>query len=107
MCLACVTDVFSRMVIGWSMASHRKTDLVVDAVTMAVHRRGGHVPGVIRHGDRGGSTAPTSSSGSCAATARWPAWAASRTAATTPWPKACSLRSSASCSTLCRHPDGD
>ncbi len=52
--LACVTDVFSRMVIGWSMASHRKTDLVVDAVAMAVHRRGGHVPGVIHHSDRGG-----------------------------------------------------
>jgi putative transposase len=52
--LACVTDVFSRMVIGWSMASHRKTGLVVDAVTMAVHRRGGHVPGVIHHSDRGG-----------------------------------------------------
>ena len=51
--LACVTDVFSRLVIGWSMASHRKTDLVVDAVTMAVHRRGGHVPGVIHHSDRG------------------------------------------------------
>ena len=52
--LACVTDVFSRMVLSWSMASHRKTDLVVDAVTMAVHRRGGHVPGVIHHSDRGG-----------------------------------------------------
>jgi putative transposase len=52
--LACVTDVFSRMVLGWSMASNRKTDLVVDAVTMAVHRRGGHVPGVIHHSDRGG-----------------------------------------------------
>jgi putative transposase len=52
--LACVTDVFSRMVIGWSMASHRKTDLVVDAVAMAVARRGGHVPGVIHHSDRGG-----------------------------------------------------
>ena len=52
--LACVTDVFSRLVIGWSMASHRKTDLVVDAVTMAVHRRGGRVPGVIHHSDRGG-----------------------------------------------------
>ncbi len=51
--LACVTDVFSRMIIGWSMASHRKTDLVVDAVTMAVGRRGGHVPGVIHHSDRG------------------------------------------------------
>jgi putative transposase len=36
------------------MASHRKTQLVVDAVTMAVHRRGGHVPGVIHHSDRGG-----------------------------------------------------
>lgn len=36
------------------MASHRKTDLVVDAVTMAVHHRGGHVPGVIHHRDRGG-----------------------------------------------------
>lgn len=52
--LACVTDVYSRMILGWSMASHRKTDLVVDAVTMAVHRRGGRVPGVIHHSDRGG-----------------------------------------------------
>ncbi len=52
--VACVTDVFSRMVLGWSMASHRKTDLVVDAVSMAVARRGGHVPGVIHHSDRGG-----------------------------------------------------
>jgi len=51
--LACVTDVFSRMIVGWSMASHRKTELVVDAVTMAVGRRGGHVPGVIHHSDRG------------------------------------------------------
>lgn len=52
--LACVTDVFSRLVLGWSMASHRKTDLVVDAVTMAVARRGGNVAGVIHHSDRGG-----------------------------------------------------
>jgi putative transposase len=52
--LACVTDVYSRLVLGWSMASHRKTDLVVDAVAMAVNRRGGHVPGVIHHSDRGG-----------------------------------------------------
>jgi hypothetical protein len=97
--LACVTDVFSRMVIGWSMASHRKTDLVVDAVAMAVHRRGGHVPGVITTATAAGSTAPTHSSGSCAGTARWPAWAASRTASITRWPKACSPRWSASCST--------
>jgi putative transposase len=29
--LACVTDVFSRVVVGWSMASHHKAGLVVDA----------------------------------------------------------------------------
>ena len=52
--LACVTDVYSRLVVGWSMAAHRKSDLVCDAVQMAVHHRGGHVPGVIHHSDRGG-----------------------------------------------------
>ncbi len=51
--LGCVTDVFSRLEIGWSRAGHRKTDLVVDAVS-TVHRRGGHVPGLIHHSDRAG-----------------------------------------------------
>lgn len=35
------------------MASHPKTDLIADVVAMAVHRRGGHVPGVIHHIDHG------------------------------------------------------
>jgi putative transposase len=56
--LATVLDVFSRRVIGWSMASHRKTVLVVDAVAMAVARRRGEgssgVAGVIHHSDHGG-----------------------------------------------------
>jgi putative transposase len=56
--LATVIDVFSRRVIGWSMNSTRKTDLVVDAVTMAVtNRRGEGAPGVvgvIHHSDHGG-----------------------------------------------------
>jgi len=102
--LACVTDVFSRMIVGWSMASHRKTELVVDAVTMAVGRRGGHVPGVIHHSDRDDplnlrSTPATPWSVSCAATGCSRAWAASRTAMTTRWPRACSPPWSASCST--------
>ena len=33
--LACVTDVFSRLIIGWSMAEHMRTDLIADALTMA------------------------------------------------------------------------
>jgi putative transposase len=56
--LATVIDVFSRRVIGWSMNSSRKTDLVVDAVKMAVANR--HVDGftgvvgVVHHSDHGG-----------------------------------------------------
>lgn len=52
--LAVVLDVYSRRVIGWSMSSNRKTQLVVDAVAMAVARRGGNVAGVIQHSDHGG-----------------------------------------------------
>jgi putative transposase len=52
--LATVLDVFSRRVVGWSMDSHRKTQLVCDAVAMAVTNRGGQVAGVIHHSDRGG-----------------------------------------------------
>lgn len=52
--LAIVLDVFSRRVVGWSMDSHRKTELVCDAVKMAVLNRGGQVRGVIHHSDRGG-----------------------------------------------------
>lgn len=52
--LAIVLDAFSRRVVGWSMDTHRKTQLVVDAVTMAVANRGGRVAGVIHHSDQGG-----------------------------------------------------
>ncbi|MFI1183613.1 IS3 family transposase [Streptomyces sp. NPDC020799] len=51
--LACVMDICSRRVLGWSMATHMRTELVVDALTMAVAARGGHVAGVIFHADRG------------------------------------------------------
>jgi transposase InsO family protein len=51
--LACVLDICSRRVLGWSMATHMRTELVIDALTMAVATRGGHVDGVIFHADRG------------------------------------------------------
>ncbi len=35
------------------MATHMRTELVVDALTMAVAARGGQVAGVIFHADRG------------------------------------------------------
>ncbi|MGW2939659.1 IS3 family transposase [Streptomyces sp. NPDC001156] len=51
--LACVLDVCSRRVLGWSMATHMRTELVTDALKMAVATRGGSVDGVIFHADRG------------------------------------------------------
>ena len=37
--LAVVIDLFSRQVVGWSMAAHMKTQLVNDAFQMAVWKR--------------------------------------------------------------------
>lgn len=51
--LATVIDLFSRRVIGWSVASHMRTELVADALKMAAATRGGHVDGVVFHSDRG------------------------------------------------------
>ncbi|MCO5316470.1 MAG: IS3 family transposase [Solirubrobacterales bacterium] len=50
--LAAVQDAYSRRIVGWSMAEHMRTDLVVDALKMAVKRRRPD-PGVIHHSDRG------------------------------------------------------
>ncbi|MDP9485181.1 MAG: IS3 family transposase [Actinomycetota bacterium] len=50
--LAFLLDAHSRRVVGWSMASHLKTELVVDALEMAVWRRKPSA-GLIHHTDRG------------------------------------------------------
>ncbi len=50
--LAFVLDVYSRRIVGWSMASHLRTELVVDALEMAVWRRK-LAAGLVHHSDRG------------------------------------------------------
>jgi putative transposase len=50
--LAHVQDLFSRRIVGWSMASHARKELVIDAVEMAVERRR-PAKGVIHHSDHG------------------------------------------------------
>jgi putative transposase len=37
--LAVVVDAWSRKVVGWAMATHRRTELVLDALNMAVGQR--------------------------------------------------------------------
>ena len=50
--LAVVIDVFSRRVVGWAMASHMRSSLVVNALEMALAQR--KPRGAIHHSDQGG-----------------------------------------------------
>ena len=50
--LAAVQDLYSRRIVGWSMADHMRAELVVDALKMAVHRRQPE-KGLIHHSDQG------------------------------------------------------
>jgi putative transposase len=49
--LAVVVDAWSRRVVGWSMATHLRTELVLDALNMALGQR--RPQGVIHHSDQG------------------------------------------------------
>jgi putative transposase len=50
--LAVVLDVFSRRVVGWAMADHLRTELVLDALDMAIWNRR-PAAGLIHHSDQG------------------------------------------------------
>lgn len=50
--LAVVLDAFSRRIVGWSMANHLRTGLVLDALEMAVGQR--RPCDVVHHSDQGG-----------------------------------------------------
>jgi putative transposase len=50
--LATILDACSRRVVGWSLADHLRTELALDALTMALDRRR-PAPGLIHHSDRG------------------------------------------------------
>ncbi len=50
--LAAVQDAFSRRIVGWSMADQMRSDLVVDALNMAIARREPEA-GLIHHSDQG------------------------------------------------------
>lgn len=50
--LAVILDAFNRQVVGWAMAEHLRTELVIEALNLALWRRQ-PTPGVIHHSDRG------------------------------------------------------
>jgi len=49
--LAVVLDAFGRRVVGWAMTGHLRTELVLEALEMAIYQR--QSQGVIHHSDHG------------------------------------------------------
>jgi putative transposase len=62
--LAAVQDSYSRAIVGWSMATHMRAQLVVDALQMALARRRPG-PGLIHHSDQGSQPGLNRSSQQC------------------------------------------
>ena len=50
--LAVVLDAHSRRIVGWAMADHLRSELVIEALDMAVWRRR-PTPSVVHHSDQG------------------------------------------------------
>jgi putative transposase len=49
-----ITDAFSRMIVGWRVAAHMRTDMVLDALEMARRsRQAGRLAGLVAHSDAG------------------------------------------------------
>ena len=48
-----VVDAFSRMIVGWRVAAHMRTQMVLDALEMARGSRGAHLGGLVAHTDAG------------------------------------------------------
>jgi putative transposase len=51
--LAVIIDLFSRRVVGWSMAEHMRTELVLTALDSALGQRIPSQSGLVFHSDRG------------------------------------------------------
>ncbi len=51
--LAVIIDLFSRKVVGWSIADHMRTELVLDALKGALGSRVPDIEGLLFHSDRG------------------------------------------------------
>jgi putative transposase len=51
--VAFVIDVYSRMIVGWQLAGHLRTELALDALEMAMWLRSERLDGLVHHSDRG------------------------------------------------------
>jgi putative transposase len=87
--LAAVQDAFSRAIVGWSMADHMRSELVVDALQMALARRRPEA-GLVHHSDQGSQYVSLAFARKPVMPASRSRWAAAATPMTTPSPRASS-----------------
>ncbi len=48
-----ILDVYSRTIVGWQIATHLRTDLVLDALEMSIFRRDVSAGALTHHSDAG------------------------------------------------------
>jgi putative transposase len=96
--LAFILDCYSRTIVGWQLATHLRTELVLDALEMAngLRRPDG---GLIAHSDRGSQYTSLAYTTASTSSASRPRSARRATPTTTPWPRPGSRPSRASSST--------
>ena len=99
--LAFVLDACSRKVVGWSMANHLRTELVPDALNMAIHNCR-PAAGLVHHSDRGRQYTSVSFGGRLKEAGLVPSMGPVPTPTTTPWPNPSFRRSNGNCSTATR-----
>ena len=86
-----IVDAFSRRIVGWRVASHMRTDMVLEALEMARRSRGStRLVGLVTHSDAGsqpGSSPRCASPSASTRSALVPRSEPSPTPTTTPWQK--------------------
>ena len=48
-----IVDAYSRRIVGWRVAAHMRTSMVLDALEMARASRGTRLAGLVAHADAG------------------------------------------------------
>jgi hypothetical protein len=81
---AAVLDAYSRRIVGWSIDNNMRTALVVDALGMAITRRGPERHSAILHSDHGSQFTSWTFGQRLSTPASSDRWARSATATTTP-----------------------
>ena len=80
--LAVVLDVWSRRIVGWAMAAHLRTELVVEALDMALWQR--RPDNVMHHSDHGSQYTAFAFGARCREAGSGPPWGPSVTATIMP-----------------------